>query len=69
MAVAGYGFLKTDTIRAQIVYCGFKQEELGGDIAIRDERGDARQTTPKALTMLMAHGPHLMSILSPAEAL
>jgi len=42
MAVAGYGYLKTDTIRAQIVYCGLKREEQAGDIAIRAERGDAR---------------------------
>jgi hypothetical protein len=61
--------LKTDTIRAQFVYCGLKREEQAGDIAIRAERGDARQTTPKVLTMLMVQGPHLMLILSPAEAL
>ena len=39
VAVAKYGRLKTDTIRAQIVYFGFKREEQGGDIAIREAKG------------------------------
>jgi|GEM_PF-2346122 hypothetical protein len=38
-------------------------------MAIRDERGDAIQATPKVRVMLMAQGSHLMLILSPAEAL
>jgi hypothetical protein len=39
VAVAKYGRLKTDTIRVQIVYFGFKREEQGGDIAIREAKG------------------------------
>ena len=56
MAVAGYRCLKTDTIRAQIVYCGLKREELGGDIAIRENSTNVRQATPKIRVMLMAQG-------------
>jgi hypothetical protein len=57
MAVAGYGFLKTDTIRAQIVYCGFKQEELGGDISIRENSVNVKQATPKIRVMLTVQDP------------
>ena len=57
MAVAGYRYLKTDTIRVQIVYCGFKQEELGGDIAIRENSVNVRQATPEIRVMLMVQDP------------
>jgi hypothetical protein len=69
VAVAKYGRLKTDTIRAQIVYCGSSEKSRGATSPLGKQRGDVRQTTPKALTMQMAHGPHLMSIFSPVEAL
>ena len=67
--LSGYRCMKTDTIRVQIVYFGFKRAEQGATSPLGKQRGDVRQTRPKALTMQMAHGPHLMSILSPAEAL
>lgn len=69
MAAAGCGYLKTDTIRAQIVYWVQTRRTGDDDIAIRDEKAQCKTDNAQGSDHADSPRPTLILIFSPREAL
>lgn len=69
MAAAGCGYLKTDTIRAQIVYWVQTRRAGDDDVAIRDGKGRCKEDHAQGSDHADSPRPTLILIFSPREAL
>ena len=69
MAVAEYAYLKTDTLRALVVFWVQTRRAGDDDVAIRDEKGRCKEDNAQDSDHADNPRPTLMLIFSSAEVL